>query len=202
MPTKIDLGIIFGSSGNRPTSALKAENSLAKKITDRFDIARDAALVGAIVYGDDAKIGWKIGDATDRASTVAHIDRLGRPKVGNNIQKSLELAQDVLFSSTDGARRGVPKALMVFVGKTDGKDEKIEAAAKRLKERGTNVIVITTGSDVDEKDLSGVASNPSKLLSVENGYKDIDNVSMTAASKLLPGIFFNTYEIMIARSIW
>ena len=125
----------------------------------------------------------------DLKSTVSRLDLLKRPQDGNNILKSLQLARDQLFSTAYGARKGVRKLLLLFVRKTDGKDIRLEDAAKNLKERGINVVVIASGSDINKKDLAGVASDPSKLV-VSNDLTNLtSNILLLPTSKYIPGGF-------------
>ena len=186
-PTQIDLGFIFGPKRNQQEAVSDAEKGIAKKLAEKMLISRNAALIGAIVYGDDAKVAWKLGDATDLKTTISKIDRLQRPSGGNNVLKSLQLARDVLFSTANGARVGYPKVLILFVTKTEGKDLKIERIAKELKDRGINLIVVASGSLVDKRDLSGVASKPSNLLVSTDLAKDNESVSLAVALKSRPG---------------
>ena len=124
-------------------------------------------------------------------STLSKIDLLARPRYGNNILASLEVARDALFSTVNGARRDVPKTLILFISKTDGADRRLEATANTMKERGINVIVIATGSDINTKDLAGIASDQTKLIVPSDLTNAVENASLTAASKSLPGSVFS-----------
>ena len=130
----------------------------------------------------------------DLKSAVSRLDLLKRPQDGNNILKSLQLAGDQLFSTAYGARKGVQKLLILFVGKTDGKSIRLEDAAKNLKERGINVIVIASGSDVNKNDLAGIASDPSKLVVSSDLTNLTNNVLLLPTSKYLPGSFSHCFR--------
>ena len=190
-PTEVDFGIIFGPYGDQTGSISDAEKVIAKKIVQKYDISKTAALVGAIVYGNDATLAWKLGDATNLKSTLSKIDLLTRPRYGNNILASLQLARDTLFSTVNGARRDVPKTLILFTSKTDGTDKRLEATANSLKERGINVIVIATGSDINTKDLAGIASDQTKLIVTRDLTNTAENASQIAASNSIPGDLFS-----------
>ena len=179
---------MFGPYGDRPGSISDAEKEFAKKIVEQYDISRTAALFGAVVYGNNANIAWKLGDATNLKSTISRIDLLKRPRDGNDILGSLLVARDKLFSKANGGRVNVPKTLFLFVRKTDGKDTRVEDAARDLKEKGIGIVVIASGREVSKKDLAGIASDPSKLIVSNDLSNTVENVSLIAGSKSLPGI--------------
>lgn len=182
----MDIGIVFSSHEDRSLGP-DVEKELAKKIAEKHHISGNAALIGAIVYGKDAKLAWKLGDVIDLPSTISKIDLLKRPQDGNNLKKSLHLARDELFITANGARPDAAKTLILFVSETDGKDQQIEDAAKELKERGTNVIVVSTGNKTNEKHLAGIASNAAKLILPRDLLGKLDNVSQSVLSQSLPG---------------
>ena len=184
----MDLGLVFGSQGVDPQAALNMQKDIAKKIAEKYDISPFGPLLGAILYGSDANIAWKIGQAADSLSVNKKIDELKAIKAGNNVQKALKVARDELFSLANGARRSVPKTLILFTSETEGKDSAIDAVAKQLKDNGVNVIVLAIGSNVKKQDLSGIASDPSKLIAMKDPVKELSDVMPLIDSKSLPGI--------------
>ena len=168
-------------------SKFATEKELAKKMIERYDVSNSAALVGAISYDDDARVEWRFGDAIDAKSTLDKIDRLRRLRDGNNVLKALEIALDDLFSPKNGARRDVPKALILFVDKTDARDQRLEDTAKQLKDKGVKVIVITMGPEVEKKDVAGIASSPKDVISPSDPSKSMDDVASKAFAQSLPG---------------
>lgn len=186
----MDLGIIFGSFGTDAYSVLKTEKGIAKKLVQNYDISMSGVLVGAVLYGNDAGISWRFGDAANLTSTLGKIDQLRRQSDGSNILKALEVAESDLLSENMGARRNIPKALIIFANSAGGKQKEVELLSQKLKDKGINMIVIYIGSDDPSNSLSGIASDPSKLIPLQALVKDEDKALPILVSKSLPGMFF------------
>ena len=184
---QLDLGIIFGSNGKNAPSTFTAEKELSKKMIEKYDISKSATIVGGISYDNDARVEWRLGDVIDTKSTVNRIDRLRRYRNGNNILKALEIARDDLFSVRNGARRDVPKTLIVFIDKTEARDQTLESTAKQLKDKGVKVIVIAIGPEVDKKDVAGIASTPKDLIKPLDLSKSMEDVMSQAVAQSKPG---------------
>ena len=184
---KLDLGIVFGSNGKNPQRTFEAEKELAKKIVEKYDISNSATLVSAVSYDDAAKVEWSFGDVINAKSTIDRIDRLQRYRNGNNVLKALEIARDDLFSIKNGARRDVPKSLIVFIDKTEARDQRLGDTANQLKDKGVKVIVIAIGPEVDKKDAVGIASDPKDVISLSDPSKLTEDVTSKAVAQSIPG---------------
>ena len=156
-------------------------------MVEKYYISSSATLIGAISYDNDARVEWRFGDAIDANSTVYKIDRLQRSRNGNNVLKALEIARDDLLSKGNGARRDVPKTLIVFVDKTEARDQRLEDTAKLLKDKGVKVIMIAIGPEVNKKDVAGITSSPMDVISSPDPSKSTDNVVSEAVSQSMPG---------------
>ena len=186
-PVQLDLGFIFGSNGKNAQPTFAAEKELAKKMVEKYDISSSATLIGAISYDNDARVEWRFGDAIDAKSTINKIDRLQRLRNGNSVLKALEIARDDLFLIKNGARRGVPKTLIVFIDKTEVRDQRLEDTAKQLKDKGVKMIVIPIGPEVNKKDVVGIASSPKDVILSPDPSKATDDVLSEAVSQSMPG---------------
>ena len=184
---KLDLGIVFGSNGENAQFTFAAEKELAKKMIDKYDISTSATLIGAISYDNDARVEWRFGDVIDAQSTIERIDRLQRYRNGNNVLKALEIARDVLFKINNGARRDVPKTLIVLIDKTEARDQRLGDTAKQLKDKGVKVIVIAIGPEVDKKDVAGIVSDPKDVISSSDPSKSSEDVISKAVARSIPG---------------
>ena len=186
-PVQLDFGFVFGSNGKNAQATLAVERELAKKMVQKYDISNSAALFGAISYDNDARVEWKFGDVVDAKSTIDRIDRLRMLRNGSNVLKALQLARDDLFSINNGARRDVPKTLIVFIDKTEARHQRLEGIAKQLKDKGIKVIVIAIGSEVDKKDVTGIASSPKDLISSPDPSMSTDDLVSKAIALSMPG---------------
>ena len=187
-PIKIDLGFIFGAVGPDGDRRFSAAKDLAKRMVEKYDISNDAALFGGIVYDDSARLQWKIGDATDLKSTVYRINELTRRRRGSNLQKALEVARDELFTLENGARRNIPKTLVVFF---DGNpaDSSLPFIAKELKDSGVKIIVIAIGSGSAFPGMQGIASSDKDFISTPDLARMMNDTLKTALLQSKPGKF-------------
>ena len=183
----LDLGFLFGANVRNADATFTREKELAKKMIEKFDISRTSTSVGAVVYDSGGRLAWRLGDLADARSTIYNINRLQRLRNGNNILKALEIARDDLFSIKNGARRGVPKTLIVFIDKTEARDQRLEDTAKQLKDKGVKVIVIAVGPEVDKKDVAGIASSPNDLIKPVDLSKSMEDVTSHAVEQSKPG---------------
>ena len=183
----LDLGFVFGANGRNADATFTREKELAKKIIEKFDISRTSTSVGAVVYDSSGRLAWRLGDLADARSTIYNINRLQRLRNGNNVLKALEIARDDLFSIKNGGRRGVPKTLIVFIDKTEARDQRLEDTAQQLKDKGVKVIVIAVGPEVDKKDVAGIAGSPNDLMKPLDLSKSMEDVMSQVVEKAKPG---------------
>ena len=186
-PVKLDLGFVLGANGKNADDIFALEKDISKKIVEKLGISSIGTLVAAISYDNNAKVEWRFGDVIDARSTVDKIDRLRRYRNGNNVLKALEIARDDLFSIKNGARRGIPKTLIIFIDKTEVGDQRLKDTAKQLKGKGVNVMLIAMGPEVDRKDVAGIASSPKDLISSPDPSKPSEDVISKAIGQSIPG---------------
>ena len=197
----LDVGFVFGSNGRTADATFTREKELAKKLIDKFDISRTSTLVGAIVYDSNGRLAWRLGDVIDARSTIYSIDQLRRLRNGNNVLKALEIARDDLFSMKNGARKDVPKTLILFIDKTEERDQKLEDTARQLKDKGAKVIVIAMGPEVDKKDVAGIASSPKDLIKALDFSKSMQDVMSQAVEQSKPGKLILNFN-SILDNLW
>ena len=156
-------------------------------MVEKYDISNSAALFGAISYDNDARVEWRFGDVIDAKSTIDRIDRLRKLRNGNNVLKALQLARDDLFSIDTGARRDVPKTLIVFIDKAEVRDQRLQDTAKQIKDKGVKMIVIAMGPEVEKKVVAGIASSPRDVVSSPDPSNSTDDVVSKAITQSMPG---------------
>ena len=186
-PIALDLGFIFGSDSKDAQASIALEKEMAKKLLANVDVSEMAIRVGAIQYDSDARVLWRFGEASDGRTTMQLIDRVVRSRNGNNVLKALEIARDDLYSMKNGGRRDVPKTLILFIDKTEVKDQRLEDTAKQLKDKGVKVIVIAMGPEVDKKDVAGIATDPNDLVTLRTLSEPKEDKMSQIVAKSLPG---------------
>lgn len=93
------------------------------------------------------------------------IDRIKYGKRGTDIADGLKFARENSFSKAHGARDGASKILILF---TDGYSSNTDSEAQKVHDAGITTMVIGVTKDVNEKQLSKIASKPSYLKHVDN----------------------------------
>ena len=184
-PLRLDIGLVFGSSDSSGAT-FEAEKDLAVRIIEKYNISKDATLVGAILYGKDASVAWYIGDALDGINTKYRIKRLSSISSGNNVLHALLLARDQLFSENEGGRNGFPKTLIVFLDGKEKVESKLLEISDELKRMGVKVIVIEM-RPTDRQPPLGIASDAKSIISVKNVSEGLDDVASKVSEFLAPG---------------
>ena len=159
-------------------------------MVEKYTISSSAALVGSILYDDSARLVWKFGDATNLDSTVYMIEQLRRRRRGSNLKKALEVARDELFGLENGARRNVPKTLVLFVDKNP-EGELLPIVAKELKNSGVRIVVVAVGTQVDPVLVEGLASGDKDVVTTPDLSKTINETLKTVLLRSKPGKFRN-----------
>ena len=157
-PIRVDLGFIFGADGVHADRNFNAAKDLAKRMVEKYNISKASALVGGIIYDDSARLLWKLGDAGDVRATVSKIEKLTRSRRGRNLQKALEIARDDLYNVENGARRNIPKTLVIFVDANPTGDS-LPIVARELKQSGVKIVVVATSFEVDPAVAKEIASD-------------------------------------------
>lgn len=193
-PVVVDLGFIFGAAGYNADQKFESAKELAKRMVNDLYVSPNAALIGGIIYDDGARMLWRLGDTKDSSSTIYNIERIVLSRRGNNLRKAFEVARDELFALSNGARRNVPKTLVVFIDKTP-RDPGLSAVAKELKTAGVKIVVVALGSEVDPTDIKELPSSEKALLRALDLSKMMNESLPSALLQSKPGMPMNFYLI-------
>ena len=159
-----DIGVLFGASGKNARNTFDAEKSFATKLLDQYNISPTQTLIGAVTYAKDASVTMPFGSATSKEGVKNAIARLRYPGDGANLRKALEVARDQLFSVTQGARRNVPKTLIVFVDKKSSSvPAELSSVVESLRTKRIKIIAVGIGDEVDPKELQILADDKDAL---------------------------------------
>ena len=165
-------------------------------MAEKYVISNNAALIGGIVYDDSARLFWKLSDGSDLKSTLYRIESLRRRRRGSNLQKALEVARDELFVLENGARRNVPKTLVVFIdGNPTG--ESLPVVAKELKDSGVKIIVVASGSEVDSTAIKRIVSDDANVITTPDLARTVNETLKTALLQSKPGYCQNLLQLSV-----
>lgn len=166
----VDVGFIVDSSGSLRNEYFK-EKDFVKSLSRALQIGPAKSQVGVVLFSHNAELKIKLSDHTDIDSFDKAVDDL--PLLGSTtrIDLALKVAYDQMFAESNGARRNVPKVLVLL---TDGEQTQASdavspvLAAAPFHEADIKVIVIGVGSGVKPAQLEGVAKSRKDLYLAEN----------------------------------
>ncbi len=183
---------MFGADGSNADATLNAEKELIKKVIEKFDIGPSAILVGSVLYESTPDLVFQLGDYVTRQQLKRGIDGRRRSRRGGDVIKGLEMVRDQLFNERYGARRNVPKTLIVFVDKRLRSESEVKQAvrlARDLREKGVKITAIGIGSEVDKKLLTSLTNDkifhPPTLESVDDVLTGVSEASKPGKERCL-----------------
>ena len=182
-PEKIDLGIVFGSTGSSKLS-FDQQKSFVIDLLKRFNIGASGTLPGVVTYGKDAKVVMNIGRILTREDAINLVNNIKDPGEGDSVHSALVAIQDFLFKPQNGARVGVPKILVLLLDKVPTKDGVLSNVIAELKAKGVKVIVISTRGDIDQTVYPKVDS-----LILPKNFPDLIRKMKPVITGILPGMY-------------
>ncbi len=191
---------MFGADGSNADATLNAEKALIKKVVDKFDIGPSAMLLGSVLYESTPDLVFKLRDYATRQQLKDAIDGIRRVRGGSDIVKGLEMVRDQLFNERNGARRNVPKTVIVFVNRrlrSDNEARQVARIARDLREKGVKIIAIGIGKEADKRLVTSLTNDktfyPPNLDSVDDVLTGV-----TEASK--PGMLnVSLYRLFVSN---
>ena len=121
--------------------------SLATASLKSYQITQQLAHIGLVSYGSDGRTMLPLSSGIDRTrirSMIARLPEFGGQRQLSNVAKHLE---STTFNTINGARRSVPKAVVLFVaGKNDIFDDpQFPIYATLLNRAGVEMILVNNG---------------------------------------------------------
>ena len=163
---KLDLGFIIGASGPKAEKIFSAQQQFIRDMMSSYTISSDATLAGVVLNGISPSLPIKIGSAVTVDFFTRLLFGLDNPRgfssgsgVSGNLNEALQLARTSLFSVENGARRAVPKSLVVFVDDKKLPETSIRALgteARALQDAGIKIVVVGIGANVNRQQLQNI----------------------------------------------
>nr|XP_020464152.1 collagen alpha-1(XIV) chain isoform X3 [Monopterus albus] len=121
-------------------------------------IGPDGTQVAVVQFSDDARTEFQLSSYGDKEALLDAIQRI-RYKGGNTkTGRAIKHVRDSIFTSEAGARRGIPRVLVVL---TDGRSQDdVNQVSKEMQMDG-HVIFAIGFADADYGELVNIASKPS-----------------------------------------
>ena len=192
----LDVGFVIGASGSSAGKDFKLGKDFVKGIVRKLDVASDKSRVGLVVYGSDASFVFRLDTVRDKDNAIRAIEGLRMPGDGNALDKAIGLSRRYMFSEAYGARRGIPKSLVLLMNKNANSADKSEV--EKLKSDGVKVVVVSLGRNVADETTKDLASSRSDFVEIKNK-DDLRSRSKEVVSSLLPGKEVKFLQIMTAE---
>lgn len=172
----MDIGFILDSSGSLRNQYPQIKGFI-QDFANNLDISKDGVHVGVVTFSFYATLSIKFSDYFDKTSfknAVGNIPLMGST---TRIDKALKVSNDELFSVSNGARKDVPKILILL---TDGSQTQDRDAvdpgkvAKTLRENDISIVTIGIGQGVNVDELEHIAGDKSRVYQADDFDKLIE----------------------------
>ena len=184
MSKPVDIGFVIGASGPSADKDFKLGKEVIIDMLKRIEVSFDKSLVGLVLYGPDARIVLRLDMVNKRDDAVRAVESLRIPGEGYALEKAIGLSRRDLFSELYGARRGIPKTLVILLNMNANSAEKSQV--ERLKADGMKVVVISLGKEVADDTTKHVATSSEDFVKVSSK-DDLRAGAKKAVSSLLSG---------------
>ncbi|XP_052439346.1 collagen alpha-1(XIV) chain-like isoform X2 [Carassius gibelio] len=122
-------------------------------------IGLDGTQVAIAQYSDDARTEFKLSSYNNKENLLDAIQRISYKGGNTKTGRAMQHVKDSVFSVVGGARRGVPKVLVVL---TDGRSQDdVLQVSQEIQTEGYIVFAIGF-ADADYSELVSIASKPSE----------------------------------------
>ena len=180
----LDVGFVIGASGSSADKDFKLGKEVIREMVKKLDVSADKTRVGLVVYGSDPNFVFRLDTVTDKDNAIRAIEGLRMPGDGNALNKAIDLSRRYMFSESYGARRGIPKTLVVLMNKNAKSAE--ESEVDKLKTDGVKVVVVSLGKNVADETTTKLATSSKDFVKVSSK-EDLRSGVKQAVSSLLPG---------------
>ncbi|CAG2188029.1 unnamed protein product [Mytilus edulis] len=173
----LDLVFALDSSTSLAPQDFDVAKQFVKSIVDSFEISSDKTQVGVIRFSTTVDGGFNLNQHTSADGLKKAIDGVQYKSGGTHTAEAIEFAIKNLFTTTNGARLGSSKILILV---TDGRSENgIETLkqAAAAKAKGISIFAIGVTAQVVERELNAVASQPTCThVQILNSFADLDSL--------------------------
>ena len=113
--SKVDIGIIVDASVDAKADFKKLKSFIIK-LSSKFDISINGARAGIILFNNDVLLEAALSDSRSNTDFQNVINSLQMLRGSPRISKAFEMADNKLFTVSNGMRRDVPKVLLLLLG--------------------------------------------------------------------------------------
>jgi len=133
----------------------------AESVAGAFPIGRNLTRVGLMKFSDRVNVEFHLDFYDDRQSVQKAISGLDIDGGDTNIAAALRTARKVMFSTSNGARPGIPKIIILLTdGAANAEASKTRPEAELTKAADIKIFTVGVTPEVDENQLRLIASKP------------------------------------------
>lgn len=156
-----DIVFLMDSSGSVGEDNFELMKNFTKSIIDEFVIGPNAVQFGVVIFSTPVTGAFKLNQYTNADQLKKAIDGIEFANGETHTGKALEYLRTKAFTTQEGYRSdpNIPKiAIVITDGHSTHKDKTQEEATK-LKEQDVEIYSIGVGDEVDNEELTEMASN-------------------------------------------
>ncbi|CAH1787670.1 unnamed protein product [Owenia fusiformis] len=160
----VDLVFILDASGSIKSNNFEKIREFTRKVVEAFEIGPEKNRVGLIHFSNHATEEFQLNTHLDKYSLISAINQVTYEEGGHtNTGAALTIMYQDSFTESHGARPKSENRPRVAIVLTDGKSQDYHgtvAAARLAKSFDIRIYAIGIGSEVNEEELTQIASNP------------------------------------------
>ena len=157
----VDIGFILDSIGSVRVDYRNVKEFL-KFFAASFGVSSNGTRAGVVTFSNSSELSIKLNYHSDILSFNQAVKNISLMGFTGSIDKALRLAQNKLFSLSNGGRVGVPRILVLL---TDGSQVQgsgaadLKEIADELRADGIDILVVGIGSHINTTELIEIAGN-------------------------------------------
>ncbi|XP_055981684.1 vitrin [Sorex fumeus] len=146
---KVDLAFLIDGSSSLGKRRFRIQKQFLAEMAQVLDIGPAGPLMGVVQYGDTPALQFNLKAHASPRDVRAALEKM-TPRGGlANAGRALSFTAQSFFSKANGNRIGTPNVAVVLV---DGwPSDRVEDAARRAREAGINVFVLTVEGPLDSE---------------------------------------------------
>ncbi|GFO23771.1 collagen alpha-4(vi) chain [Plakobranchus ocellatus] len=175
---KADLVFVVDSSSSVGQNDFHHLEDFLKDAIVQLPVQRDNVRVGVVQYGNHPSLEFSLDVYSERLSMMKAVDGINFMGGGTNTGHAIQYTTDTLFSTSQGARNGVPHIAVVITDGHSGDRTATLAAADKARQQGVNLFAVGIGQNVNRQELQDIADDPdSDHIFQARSYKDLKTLS-------------------------
>uniref|UniRef100_A0A8D2P042 Cochlin n=1 Tax=Zosterops lateralis melanops TaxID=1220523 RepID=A0A8D2P042_ZOSLA len=146
---KADIAFLIDGSYNIGQRRFNLQKNFVGKVAVMLGIGTDGPHVGVVQASEHPKIEFYLKNFTAAKEVLFAIKELGFRGGNSNTGKALKYTAQKFFSLENGARKGIPKIIVVFLDGWPSDD--LEEAGIVAREFGVNVFIVSVAKPTTEE---------------------------------------------------